>query len=103
MSADNIAIGNLEVTDDQFPSVTFTGTAQSVNEQIKTLEPKAFPDVDNVEIVQAQSLRKRLIVILQCLNRRSLATHTNSVVNRLTVTGAVTFPDRNLAMMATIT
>jgi hypothetical protein len=53
MSADNITIGNLEVTDDRFPGVTFTGTAQSVNEQMKTLEPKAFPDVDNVEIVQA--------------------------------------------------
>jgi hypothetical protein len=64
MAADNIAIGNLEVTDHRFPGFTFTGTAQSVNEQMKTLDPKAFTNVDNVEIVQERSLRKRSIVIL---------------------------------------
>jgi hypothetical protein len=103
MSADKRAVGPLEVTDNRYPGFTFTGTAQSVKEQMKRLEPKAFPVVDNVEIDQALSLRKRSSVILLGLNRLSLATYTDSVVNRLTVTGAITFPDQNLVMMATIT
>jgi hypothetical protein len=103
MSVDKRAVGPLEVTDDRFPGFTFTGTAQLVKEQMKTLEPGAFPVVDNVEIDQAWFLRKRSSVILLGLNRRLLATHTDSVVNRLTVPGAMTFPDQNLVMMATIT
>jgi hypothetical protein len=73
VSADNMAVGNLEVTDNRFPGVTFTGTAQSVNEQMKALKPEAFRNGDNVETVQARSLRKRSSVILQGLNHRSLA------------------------------
>ena len=102
MSTDNMAVGNLEVTDDRFPGVTFTGTAQSVNEQMKALKPEALTNVDNIDIVEARSLRKRSSVILQGLDCRSLATHTDSVVNRPTATGAVTFLERSLAMMATI-
>jgi hypothetical protein len=104
MSADNIAIGNLTVTDNvRFPNVTFTGTAQSVHKQMKRLKPESFSNVDNVEIVQARSLPKRSSVILQGLNHRSLATHTDSIVNRLIVPRAISFSDRNLAMMAKIT
>jgi hypothetical protein len=67
MSTDNMAVGNLEVTDDRFPGVTFTGTVQSVKEQMKALKPEAFPNVDNMDIVEARSLRKRSSVISRVL------------------------------------
>ncbi|KAL7772840.1 hypothetical protein CFE70_002803 [Pyrenophora teres f. teres 0-1] len=57
MSTDNMAVGKLEVTDGGFPGVTFTGTAQSINEQMKALKPKTLQAVDNVESGQARSLR----------------------------------------------
>ncbi|KNG46894.1 hypothetical protein DDE82_009026 [Stemphylium lycopersici] len=59
VSADNTAVGKLEVTDGGFPGVTFTGTAQSINEQMKALKPKTLHAVDNGGIGQARSLRKR--------------------------------------------
>jgi hypothetical protein len=46
MSADNIVVGNLVVIDPRFPGVTFTGTAQSVNEQMMALESEASPSVE---------------------------------------------------------
>ena len=58
MPADHMVVGHLEVIDPRFPEVTFTGTAQSVNEQMKALESKAIPEIE-------RSLRKRSSVIHQ--------------------------------------
>jgi hypothetical protein len=62
VSADDMTIGHLEVTDDRFPGVTFTGTAESVYEQMKALNPRAFSDVDSGDVVRARSVRKRSTV-----------------------------------------
>ncbi|KAI4658433.1 uncharacterized protein J4E79_006839 [Alternaria viburni] len=59
ISGDNIVLVELEVTDDRFPDVTFTGTAESVYEEMKALKPEAFPDTKDSDVAKARSLHKR--------------------------------------------
>jgi hypothetical protein len=63
MSIENMNIVDMEVTDDRFPGITFTGTAQLVYEQMKALKPDAFSD--DVDMIEARSLQKRSTVSLQ--------------------------------------
>ncbi|KAH6878758.1 hypothetical protein BKA58DRAFT_436450 [Alternaria rosae] len=59
ISGDNIALVELEVTDDRFPGVTFTGTGESVFEEMKALKPEAFPNTNALDVAQARSLHRR--------------------------------------------
>jgi putative cell wall-binding protein len=67
MSIENMNIMDMEVTDDRFPGITFTGTAQSVYEQMKALKPDAFSDDVDVVMVETRSLQKRSTVNLPSL------------------------------------
>ncbi len=79
MSIENMNIMDMEVTDDRFPGITFTGTAQSVYEQMKALKPNAFPDDVDVDTVETRSLQKRSTVSLPSLTVPSSCQqhHTN--------------------------
>lgn len=54
MSLDNTVIVDMTVYDDRFPGVAFTGTAESVFQQMKALKPEEFKD--DIETPGMQSL-----------------------------------------------
>jgi hypothetical protein len=87
MSAGNLALGVLEVTDDRFPGVVFTGTAQSVYEEMKALKPEAFPDTDGTDVVRERAVG---VVSHQSLSipLGLLIMHAYFIVNSSIVNGA---------------
>ena len=89
ISGNNIVLVELEVADDRFPDVTFTGTAESVYEEMKALKPEAFPDTNALDVAQARSLHKRSTVSLQAhVTLGTLVMHAHTIVNSSTVNGA---------------
>jgi hypothetical protein len=79
MSIDNKVIVDLTVHDDRFPGVAFTGTIESVLEQMKALKPEEFADdVDDLEPPKAQSLAtSKASVSIQSLDLFLSITHTD--------------------------
>lgn len=79
MSMSNKIIVDLTVTDDRFPGVAFTGTLESVLEQMKALKPEEFvDDVDDVEPPQAQTLATtKATVSIQSFDLFLSITHTD--------------------------
>ncbi|RYP52640.1 hypothetical protein DL768_002290 [Monosporascus sp. mg162] len=61
MDQEDLPIVDLEVTDDRHEGVTFYGTAQSIYEQIKELDPEAFANVTETSLdsLTARALEER--------------------------------------------
>jgi len=59
-----MTIMELEVTDDRFPGITFKGTAKSIHEQMKAINPGAFSDVNVENVVEKLGIEKPSTVSL---------------------------------------
>lgn len=58
MEDENLPTVDLEVIDDRFEDITFTGTAKSIYEEMKALKPELFADEGDIA-EEAHALAER--------------------------------------------
>src|SRR5687767_2874735 len=83
MHLEDLPIVDLEVTDERFEGMKFTGTAESIYHEMKALKPELFANETEVDLDLVNGLEKRQSVSIRFLGPGSEEGEANSSTAQL--------------------